>query len=545
MQGMQYLASTQEPGQLCAVYSLYCEGEFVEHNLRNIYDAVDRIIVLINKHPWAGTVAEYPPDNTFKLVTDFPDPDDKIQVVAKDWQDDTHGGQLAQRTAGMKKLEEGDWYWLIDGDDFYPPEFAGKIREYTENATEDCLKVFAYTLWQNFHTVGWCEWFPRLFRVREGAHFVEPNIVAHESGQRYMDTKLPEDDVYFLHPGYVRSDGRMRTKIGIYGERSKSDDHQFYRGLDPDEWWKTTWVRWREDPALMQRSVHPVPAYKGRMYDGEGPFPLPKGVVIPQVLKDHPFYFEQEDRSVSVVVITYHSSRPLQQMLKTFVQTVDTDKTPVELVWIDNASPDVEVCRVLFEKAAALMVCELKSICNDRNLKFTKAANQGIEAASGRHIMLLNPDCEFEEEGWMDRMVDDLHSYPNGGICGCKMVHRDGTIHHAGGYVQGGITHYDASEGLHGDVKFYHIGRDEPDLGQYDQSATVEWVTGACFMFGREVYVALGKMDERQIHFSSDNRYCMAAWDAGFSVVYSPAEVVHDAGQSSQKALEIEEVQDA
>ena len=541
MQGMQYLAPTQESGNLCAVYSLYCEGEFIEYNLRNIYDAVDRIIVLVNKHPWAGTVAEYPPDNTFKLVNDFPDPDGKIQVVAKDWQDDTHGGQLAQRTAGMKLLDEGDWYWLIDGDDFILPEFVPKIREYTEAASEDCLKIFAYTLWQNFHTVGWCEWFPRLFRVHEGAHFVEPNTVAHKSGQRYTDAKIPESDVYFLHPGYARSDSRMRTKLGIYGERSKSDQ-KFYRGLDPDEWWNNTWVRWRENPAKVTRSVHPVPEYRGRMRDGAGPFPLPNGIVIPQVLKDHPFYVKPGDRSVSVVVTTYHSSRPLKRMLETFVQTVDTDNTPIELIWNDNASADVDISGRLFAKAAEMMGCKLIEFRNDRNLMFTKAANQGARAASGRHVLLLNPDCEFNEVGWLGKMVDDLHSYPNGGICGCKMVHSDGSIHHAGGYIQGGITNYDPSDGLHGDVKFYHIGRNELDLGQYDRKTTVEWVTGACFLIKREVLTALGEMDERQIHYGSDNRYCLAAWKAGFSIVYSPAEVIHDAGKSVQEALKPEEV---
>ena len=158
---------------------------------------------------------------------------------------------------------------------------------------------------------------------------------------------------------------------------------------------------------------------------------------------------------------------------------------------------------------------------------FTKAVNQGLKLATGRYILLLNPDVELPDANWLGQLIDDLEATPRGGVAGCKMLHRDGTIHHAGGVF----------DGQHG----VHIGRDEVDRGQYDTRTTVAWVTGACLLMKREVYIALGPLDERHEHFESDNRYCLAAKQAGFEVVYSPATIVHDAGRSVQPPLEDED----
>lgn len=510
------------PGKLCAVYSIYNEAEFIILNLNNVYPYVDRILVLINEHPWAGTVGEYPPDGTQEMVRNYPDPQNKIEVWVRDWQDDTHGGQLAQRTFGMGQMDEGDWYWLLDGDEFTPPEMVPVIRKHIKNTSADCLQIYFYTLWQSFHWVSWCEWMARLFRVKSGARFVAPNTMADPFGKPYSMQKIPREEMYTFHAGYVRSDARMREKIEIYGQRSKRGD--FYPDFDPEAWWAKYWIGWRSDPAALRESVHPVRAYRGRIGDNDGPFRLPSMCQIPEAVREHPYYFDPDDRSVSIVTVTYRSSRPLARMLETFVETVDPEQVPVEFIWIDNNSPDVAICYELFEQAARKMDAQLTVIRNDKNLFFTKATNQGIEASRKRHIMFLNPDCEFESQGWLLQMIEDLEAVPNAGIVGCKMMHRDGTVHHVGGYFQGS--------------KAYHIGRDQDDLGQFDERAAVEWVTGACLMLKREVLVALGLLEERYKHYESDNKYCIAAWQAGFQVIYSPAEIIHDAGKSVQEPLE-------
>jgi len=87
---------------------------------------------------------------------------------------------------------------------------------------------------------------------------------------------------------------------------------------------------------------------------------------------------------LSVVIVAYNCRDALADCLAS-LESEPCDLS-LETTVVDNASRDgtAEMVRRRFER--------VRLIANDANRGFAAANNQGIDPASGRHILLLNPD---------------------------------------------------------------------------------------------------------------------------------------------------------
>lgn len=94
---------------------------------------------------------------------------------------------------------------------------------------------------------------------------------------------------------------------------------------------------------------------------------------------------------VSVILTTWNSARFLRRCLEGIAAQKHPD---VELIHVDNASADESVS----------LVQAARQIVNDENRGFAGAVNQGIAAASGVFVCLLNPDA-FLTPDYLARIV--------------------------------------------------------------------------------------------------------------------------------------------
>jgi GT2 family glycosyltransferase len=142
-----------------------------------------------------------------------------------------------------------------------------------------------------------------------------------------------------------------------------------------------------------------------------------------------------------------------------------------------------------------------KILLNEVNRGFPSAANQGIQAATGRQILLLNNDT-IVTTGWLRRMLRALHSDARIGLVGPCSNYVSGT--------QQITVGYDGLEGVDGFAW---------DRGKaYDRVVSdTHRVVGFCLLIRREVVDKIGLLDER---FSpgnfEDDDYCLRAIEAGF-----------------------------
>jgi len=183
------------------------------------------------------------------------------------------------------------------------------------------------------------------------------------------------------------------------------------------------------------------------------------------------------------------------------------DYPDFEVVVVDDASTDGSADFI------AENYPQVQLIRNERNLGFAGGCNVGLQAAVGDVLVLLNQDTVVQP-GWLEALAEILLTNPDVGIAGGKALYPDGTIQHAGGYVD------ERGEGS-------HYGCRQKDVGQFDQMRDVDYVTGATLAITRQPFEAIGGLDEGFTPaYYEDVDWCHRAQEAGFRVVYAPQAVL-------------------
>ena len=89
---------------------------------------------------------------------------------------------------------------------------------------------------------------------------------------------------------------------------------------------------------------------------------------------------------LSVVIVSWNVCSHLERCLSALPAAI-TPRYTWEVIVVDNASTD-DSLGMVHERFP-----QVKVIANPTNLLYTAAANQGLTAARGRYLMLLNPDA--------------------------------------------------------------------------------------------------------------------------------------------------------
>ena len=113
----------------------------------------------------------------------------------------------------------------------------------------------------------------------------------------------------------------------------------------------------------------------------------------------------------SIVILTFNELKYTRECIESIKKHTPE---PHEVILIDNASTDgtVKWLRRLVKENANYRLIE-----NEKNLGFAKGCNQGIEAASGEYILLLNNDVVVTDN-WLSGLLECLNSGPDTGIIG-------------------------------------------------------------------------------------------------------------------------------
>jgi GT2 family glycosyltransferase len=217
----------------------------------------------------------------------------------------------------------------------------------------------------------------------------------------------------------------------------------------------------------------------------------------------------------AVIVLAWNGEKYLPACLDALIAQNDVQ---AELIVVDNASTDTS--REIVQRYAP----QVRLIANPENLGFSGGNNVGLAATNAEVVVLLNQDTEVRN-GWLRAILNTFLENQQIGIVGCKALYPTGQIQHAGAKINPI------------DAVATHIGQGEADQGQYNQSADVDYVTGAAFAIHRRVLLEIGNLDEGfnpAIYEEVD--YCYRARRSGFRVVYQPqAVLIHHESKSLPK----------
>ena len=236
--------------------------------------------------------------------------------------------------------------------------------------------------------------------------------------------------------------------------------------------------------------------------------------------------------AVSVVIVSYNVAGLLAAAIGSVLEDLERAGITGEIIVVDNASADDSVAKV---KECSPHV---RLIANSTNVGFGRAANQGMHAALGESVVVLNPDASVRP-GFFAAIEGYLAQEPHVGLLGPQIVGTDETSQPScrrAYTIATAILESTPLQWWFGETPALHrfYCRDL-DLAQV---ARVDWVEGACLIVRREVLKAVGGFDPRFFMYFEETDWCGRIRAAGWDVAYFPgAQVLHHRSQSAVQDL--------
>lgn len=215
---------------------------------------------------------------------------------------------------------------------------------------------------------------------------------------------------------------------------------------------------------------------------------------------------------VSLVIPCFNNVALTKQCVGSVLRNTDPDRTPYQIIAIDNGSTD-GTAEYLAETAAVL-------VRNGDNLGYVRAVNQGLCAAAETDVVVLNNDTIVTPQ-WLERLLAHLKREENVGIVGPRS-----------NAVAGVQRLVDAPTTAHvAEIEAYAQRLAEQHPGT---CTNVPRVIGFCMLVARPVIEKIGGLDPLfgMGNFDDDD-YCLRARLAGFAVVVANDVYVHHVGSST------------
>lgn len=234
------------------------------------------------------------------------------------------------------------------------------------------------------------------------------------------------------------------------------------------------------------------------------------------------------DRSLSVVVVGYNSLEHLRRSLPPLEREVV--RRGGQIVLVDNASTD------LTGQAVPEEFPWVRLISNRTNRGYAAGVNQGIHAATGELVLVLNPDLTVRS-GCVDVLVEFMQAHPHVGIAAPRLLNPDGTLQPSCRRFHT-LTSILSRRGPLRSLLACTTWAARHLMLELDHGAPheVDWVLGACMLVRRSAIEDVGPMDEGFFLYFEDEDWCHRMWARGWAVTYVPAaEAVHEYRRESDR----------
>ncbi|MBN8568495.1 MAG: glycosyltransferase family 2 protein [Ignavibacteria bacterium] len=234
-------------------------------------------------------------------------------------------------------------------------------------------------------------------------------------------------------------------------------------------------------------------------------------------------------KDLSIIIVSWNTKGLLRKCLQSVYD--ETKKYSFEIVVVDNDSPDDSAGMVREEFP------DVKLIANKTNNGFAPANNQGLEIATGKNILFLNPDTVVLN-GAIDKMMDYLLANKDKGVgcVACKLLNDDMTL-------QKSVNNFFSLWSSFFENRFFadmlsKLNTKKMFMSFWDHSDTreIDWAYGAVFLVSEECYKKVGMLDDRFFIYAEEMDYFMRIRKAGYkSVFLHDVEIIHYGKSSSRQ----------
>ncbi len=223
---------------------------------------------------------------------------------------------------------------------------------------------------------------------------------------------------------------------------------------------------------------------------------------------------------IAVVILNWNGRNLLEQ----FLPSVVAHSQEATVYVADNASTDDSVA---FIKSNFPSV---QIIQNPQNGGYAKGYNDALKQLEADIYCLLNSDVEVTEN-WLIPIIETFQKEENTAIIQPKILdyHKKDHFEYAG--AAGGFIDTYGYAYCRGRI-FDSI---EKDTGQYDDSASIFWASGACMFIRSNVFRKLNGFDEAFFAHFEEIDLCWRAFNSGYEAKYVGASSIYHVGGATLK----------
>jgi GT2 family glycosyltransferase len=205
---------------------------------------------------------------------------------------------------------------------------------------------------------------------------------------------------------------------------------------------------------------------------------------------------------ITAIVVSFDSAQVLPACLSALAGE------RIEAIVVDNASGDASV--EIAERHGAQV------LRNARNEGYGRANNRGARAAATPFILIVNPDLEVQP-GAVAALLAAAEAYPDAAAFAPRLVEPSGRV-----FLQPRSL-----------LSPDHLNQAER-ITLPEGDACLPFLSGACLLLRREVFLGLGGFDPAIFLFYEDDDLCRRLREAGHALVHvEGAAARHGRGKSS------------
>ncbi len=232
---------------------------------------------------------------------------------------------------------------------------------------------------------------------------------------------------------------------------------------------------------------------------------------------------------LSIIIVNYNVKYFLEQCLHSVLNSSKNIKS--EIFVVDNNSVDGS-CLMIKEKFPGVNLIE-----NKKNVGFAKANNQAIKKATGKYILILNPDTVVEENTF-EKCLKFMETHKDAGSLGVKMI--DGKGNYLPESKRSLPTPAVAFYKIFGLSSLFAKSRrfGQYHLGYLDKEKIheVDVLPGAFILVRRKLLLDIGLLDENFFMYGEDIDLSYRIKLAGYKNYYFPeTTIIHYKGESTKK----------
>lgn len=220
---------------------------------------------------------------------------------------------------------------------------------------------------------------------------------------------------------------------------------------------------------------------------------------------------------LSVIIVSFNTNKLTEDCLASTTRSLKFTSLIWEIIVVDNGSVD-GTTDMIAKKFPAV-----RTINNDENVGFGRANNQGLRAAKGEYILLLNSDTVVLNHA-LGKLYAFAKAHPNAFV-GPKLLNPDKSSQTSCGPFFS-LPVVFAALFLKGDR--LGLTRWSPN-----RARKVDWVSGACIMAPKRIFMNDLMFDEKIFMYMEEIDLLYRAKKKGFATYFYPRSLIVHLGSGS------------